>query len=67
MLRLIVEHISMSTKKKDNSDRIRVLKNAEKYLFDTYNWRANAKVKLAHLSRLIDVIIRLDELENGGN
>jgi hypothetical protein len=64
MLRLIVEHTSMSKKKVNSNDiRLADLKKSEKFLFDTYNWRANAQIKLSHLKELIDVITRIDELE----
>lgn len=36
------------------------LKQEEKRLFDTYNWRAKSDVKVEHLKRLITVIEQIE-------
>jgi hypothetical protein len=46
-------------KPKDQATQIKLLEKEEKRLFDTYNWRASADVKIKHLSELIGVITNL--------
>lgn len=48
---------------KDKLEKIKLLNLKEKKLFETYNWRAPANVKVNHLTELIKVITELDTLK----
>jgi hypothetical protein len=50
-------------KVKNQTERIKLLNAEEKKLFETYNWRADAGVKIKHLTQLIKVIAELDSLK----